>query len=78
MKTAVSLPDRTFQDAERLRKRLGISRSEAYRRAIDEYVLRHSPDEITASLDRVAAAIGPEDDELVRAAARRILKRVEW
>ena len=52
MKTAVSLPDDLFKGAENLRRRLKISRSEVYRRAIAEYLLRHSPDQIREALDQ--------------------------
>jgi antitoxin MazE6 len=78
MKTAVSLPDDLFKGAENLRHRLKISRSEVYRRAIAEYLLRHSPDQIREALDETVAAVGQEQDEFVRAAGRRLLKRVEW
>ncbi len=46
-KTAVSLPDEVFASAETLAKRLKLTRSELYSRALAEYLARHSPDEIT-------------------------------
>ena len=45
MKTAVSVPDEVFQRAERLAKRMKVSRSELYSRALREYLARHAPDE---------------------------------
>lgn len=38
MKTAISLPDEVFEEAERLAKRRGISRSELYAKAVAEFV----------------------------------------
>ncbi len=78
MKTAISIPDPIFNEAERLARRLGKSRSELYRDALAEYVTHHSPAEITEKLDRVAAALGGEDDEFRRAAVRRTLEKIEW
>ena len=38
MKTAISIPDAIFEEAERVAKRRGVSRSELYAKAVDEYV----------------------------------------
>jgi metal-responsive CopG/Arc/MetJ family transcriptional regulator len=38
VKTAISIPDAIFQEAERVAKRRGMSRSELYAKAVDEYV----------------------------------------
>jgi len=38
MKTAISIPDAIFAEAERFAKRRGLSRSELYATAIAEYV----------------------------------------
>jgi metal-responsive CopG/Arc/MetJ family transcriptional regulator len=79
MKTAVSLPDDVFTSADRLAKRLKMSRSELYGRAINEYVSRHSPDAVTEALDRVCADLeGQTESEFSTAAARRTLERAEW
>jgi predicted transcriptional regulator len=79
MKTAVSLPNDVFDDAERLARRLHKSRSELYREAIAEYVARHEPERVTEALDRVAAETDPAADSLFRAAAaRRTLERTDW
>lgn len=78
MKTAVSIPDEVFEEAERLAERLKTSRSRLYSQALREYVRRHSPDHVTDSLNRVVDDLGVEDDAFVRAAARRTLRKVEW
>jgi metal-responsive CopG/Arc/MetJ family transcriptional regulator len=55
MKTAVSLPDLLFQSAERLAARMGVSRSELYRRALEELLARHDESQVTAQLNDVYA-----------------------
>jgi predicted transcriptional regulator len=78
MKTAVSLPDEVFRDAERLARRLKKTRSELYKEAVAEYVARHDPEAITVALDRLTAEVDSRPDEFTSAAARRMLERSEW
>ncbi len=78
MKVAVSIPDEVFADAERLARRLKASRSHLYSLALAEFVARHSPEEIAASIDRVMDRLGEEDTRFMDAAARRILENTEW
>jgi metal-responsive CopG/Arc/MetJ family transcriptional regulator len=56
MKTAISLPDLLYVEAEALARRLGVSRSELYARALAELVARHRSEDITRQLDAVYAA----------------------
>lgn len=51
MKTAISVPNRVFQHGERLAKRLELSRSELYSRALAEYLERHVESSSRASGD---------------------------
>ncbi|MGO4880909.1 MAG: CopG family ribbon-helix-helix protein [Bryobacteraceae bacterium] len=78
MKTAVSIPDDVFAEAERLAKRTKKSRSRLFSDAVREYVARHAAEDVTAAMDRVCAALGPPADEFTSAATRRILERTEW
>ena len=79
MKTAVSLPDDVFEEAERLARRLGKSRSRLYRDALAEYLTRHDPDDLTRKIDDALVGAGETViDTFVTAAARRGLARVEW
>jgi metal-responsive CopG/Arc/MetJ family transcriptional regulator len=78
MKTAISIPDKIFRDAERLSRRLKKSRSQIYAEAVTEYVARHDPDAVTEAMDRVCEAMGDYSDPAVSAAARRTLEDVEW
>jgi metal-responsive CopG/Arc/MetJ family transcriptional regulator len=78
MKTAISIPDKIFRDAERLSRRLKKSRSQIYAEAVTEYVARHDPEAVTEAMNRVCEATGDYFDPAVSAAARRTLEDVEW
>jgi hypothetical protein len=78
MKTAVSLPDDLFADAERIARRLKKPRSRIYSEAIREYVARHDPDLVAGKLNEVLGSLDTRDDEFVSAAARKILERTDW
>ncbi len=78
MKTAISIPDDVFEDAERLARALKKSRSQLYSHALREYVARHAADRVTEALDRICADGPPGDDDFARAAARRTLRRSQW
>ena len=78
MKTAVSIPDRVFDDAEELAKRLKTSRSELYSRALVQFIDEHQPDRVTAAMNQVVDALGQPSDEFTRTAARRVVDRSEW
>jgi predicted transcriptional regulator len=75
MKTAVSVPDDLFRQADRLAKRQRKSRSRLYSEAIGEYVARHDPDWITEQLNNVADTVDTSADEFAMAAVYEVLKR---
>ena len=78
MKVAVSIPDKTFESADALAKRLKTSRSEIYARALDEFIGNHAPNELTEAMNHALDAVGEEDLEFSREAARRVFRQVEW
>lgn len=78
MKTAVSIPDGLFEEAERLAKRTKRSRSRVFSDALREYLARHSSNEITRAMDEALSEIGIEEDGFGAASARRTLERNEW
>jgi metal-responsive CopG/Arc/MetJ family transcriptional regulator len=78
MKTAISIPDGIFEEAERLARRLKQSRSEIYSRALAEYLARHAPDRVTENMNRALAEVSEPADDFVTTAARRALRRTEW
>jgi hypothetical protein len=53
MKTAISIPDPIFESAEKLAKRLGISRSQLYTNAVDALVEKYRYSGVTEQLDAV-------------------------
>lgn len=53
MKTAISLPDPLFRAADRLAKRMGLSRSELFQRALQAFLQEHEEAGVTESLDKV-------------------------
>ena len=55
MKTAISIPDKIFNSAESLAKRLGLSRSQLYTTAINEYLSKHQGKQVTARLNAIYA-----------------------
>ena len=77
MKTAISIPDDVFADAEQLAHELKKSRSRLYGDAVREYVARHSAESITESLDRLCDQLDWRGD-FARTAARRTLERSDW
>ena len=78
MKTAVSVPDRIFRAADRHARRLNKSRSQLYSEALEEYLVRHGPDEVTEAMNRVADAVEQGVDPFAVRAAARTLSRTEW
>jgi predicted transcriptional regulator len=78
MKTAISVPDEVFLQAERLARRLKKSRSRLFTEAVREYVARRDPEAVTEAMNEVCAEIGGGVDPFVSEAARRLLRRIEW
>lgn len=78
MKTAVSIPDDLFAQADELAERTGKSRSEIYREALADYVARREPGAVTRALDEIADELAADQDGFSHDAARRTLERAEW
>jgi len=78
MKTAISIPDALFADAERLARRLKKSRSALFSDAVAEYLARHDPEAITEAMNEVCSEVDARPDPALSAASRRILERSEW
>lgn len=78
MKTAVSLPDDIFAEAEALAEAQRMSRSRLYAAALREYLARHQPDVVTEALDAVYATESSSLDPAHAAAAAQVLQRSEW
>jgi metal-responsive CopG/Arc/MetJ family transcriptional regulator len=69
MKTAVSLPDDIFNEAERAARKAGISRSEFYANAIRTYLDASRKERLTESLNTFYDSFVQEPDPFLRRAA---------
>lgn len=78
MKTAISLPDALFESADAFAEQTGRSRSQLYADALREYLERHDADQITASLDALAADLDTTVDPVLARASRGVLTRDRW
>jgi antitoxin MazE6 len=76
VKTAISLPDDTFRRATHAAAELGVSRSELFARAMEQYLDRLSAESLTAELDAAIERDAGRDDsgaEAARQGARTVL-----
>jgi metal-responsive CopG/Arc/MetJ family transcriptional regulator len=78
MKTAVSIPDPLFKEAERLTKRLRIPRSQLYARALQDYVQRQRSKGIKAALDEVYSTESSELDPVMIQLQAEVLGKEDW
>lgn len=78
MKTAISIPDDVFKRAERAAKRLGVSRSELFTRAVREYLGASRDASVTASYDEAFATDNDEIADFRRETTRKALLSIEW
>ena len=79
MKTAISIPDELFRAADRAAKRLGLSRSQFYQRAIAHYLERQSEALVTDALNAVYRADAPGAvDVVLDRMQRSSLPREPW
>ena len=61
MKTAISLPDETFDRASRRARDLGMSRSEFFARAANRYLEELDAESVTKHIDAALDGIGAVD-----------------
>lgn len=78
MKTAISVPNEVYEQAETLASRTGRSRSEIYSTALREYLAKHDIALVTQAIDVVIDGVGVEIDGFVSRAAQDRLRDVEW
>ena len=66
MKTAISIPDSVYEQAERYARRKGISRSELYRRALQLYLEREETiiEQLNEVYDKEDSTLDPLLEEL--------------
>ncbi|MHB8296889.1 MAG: ribbon-helix-helix domain-containing protein [Acidimicrobiales bacterium] len=62
MKTAISVPDNTYERASKRAQDLGMSRSEFFSRAAAHYLDELDSDSVTHQIDLAVTALGEADD----------------
>jgi metal-responsive CopG/Arc/MetJ family transcriptional regulator len=80
MKTAISIPDPIYEAAEKLAKRLGVSRSQLYSRAINSLIEKYRYSGVTERLDAVYE-VNPESgrlDQDIEELQSRSIAEEEW
>jgi metal-responsive CopG/Arc/MetJ family transcriptional regulator len=71
MKTAISLPEDTFEQATEIAAELGISRSEFFARAARMYLDDLASRSLTRQIDEALQTAGRDDSAAAATAARR-------
>jgi len=61
MKTAISLPDTLYEDAEKTAKSMGISRSQLFAKALEEFLNHHKKESITEKYNEIYSQINSKD-----------------
>jgi len=78
MKTAISVPDETFEQAEQRAADLGMSRSEFFTRAAQHYLQQLDAESLTGRIDAAIELTGlDESAEIAAGAGRRRLAQAE-
>jgi metal-responsive CopG/Arc/MetJ family transcriptional regulator len=76
MKTAISIPDETYAQAEDRAAELGLSRSEFFTRAIRRYLEQLDAESVTDQIDAAIALLADDDSAAAAVSAgRRALER---
>lgn len=78
MKTAISIPDPVFKEADDLAKRLGVSRSELYTKAVLAFVEEHRGERIVESLNALYSQESSELDAELQKLQTFTLTAEEW
>ncbi len=79
VKIAVSVPDALYERAEEFAARLGLKRSQLYARAVEEFLLAHDEDAVTAALDALAGETNSSGSEgSGRAVGRALIDGGDW
>ncbi|KJH73366.1 ribbon-helix-helix domain-containing protein [Aliterella atlantica] len=78
MKTAISLPDSIFAEAEALAKQLGLSRSELYTKALQAYLRKYNQNLILNKLNQVYEQEFSELDPVLSTMQFMSLPNEDW
>jgi antitoxin MazE6 len=76
VKTAISVPDETFERVERAAAKLGVSRSEFFARAAERWLATLEDEQTTDAINRAIAGL-PVDSAFTTAAAAALASDVD-
>jgi len=82
MKTAISLPDTLYADAEETAKSMGIPRSQLFAKALEEFITHHRRESITEKYNNVYAKMDTSNSINISTASldslRELTKNDSW
>ena len=79
MKTAISIPDKVYESAEKLANRLGQSRSQLYTTALSSYIEKNQDKNVTEKLNEVYNTEDSRiDPVLLNIETQSLLKNNPW
>ncbi len=78
MKTAISIPNKTFDAAENFANSAGMSRSELYTKAVLEYLNKYKYLDITETLNKVYSETESSLDSKLHSMQISSLTKDEW
>ena len=78
MKTAISIPDPIFKAAERLARRLGMTRSHLYTKAVTGYIQKHKNDKVCEKLNEIYERESSSLDSTMHAIQWASIDEEEW
>jgi metal-responsive CopG/Arc/MetJ family transcriptional regulator len=80
VKTAISVPDATFERVDRRARELGLSRSEFYATAATRYLEELDRSTLTARINEALELVGHDDDSTAAVAfsRRRLAQDEDW
>jgi metal-responsive CopG/Arc/MetJ family transcriptional regulator len=80
MKTAISLPDALYADAQKIALSMGIPRSQLFAKALEEFIVHHKKEAITERLNAVYRN-GDQNSEILDSSLesmRKLTKNDSW
>lgn len=78
MKTAVSIPNELFEDAEKLARKMKTTRSGLYTRALSSFVSQHQEESMTEQMNVVMESLVEEEYHFTHATSKKNLRNLEW
>ena len=78
LKTAISIPENIYRDAEDVAKSLGMTRSRLYSAAVADFLNRYRKDDIKAKLNKIHAPGSTGVDPVLAAMQLASLPQEEW